>query len=360
LRESGISRNSTNQQKEDQMQIDEFIAYQQLRGYSPATRTAYRRELQHFEAFLKSNRLRITQVRPKTIVQYAKTSTRNPEPNWTTVSRKLAILHSFYDFVRLTSNGRVKNPVDLVRRPRRQQPNPKPASEQVLDAMVAQITDARDRAILMLFRSSGLRLSELASLDRDTIQIEDMTLPFDGHRVLGVGRVNGKGGKEREFLVDLNTVKQIQLYLDERGEDGLTPLFLSNRGKRIDIRTIQAMLANWCRKLNLPALHPHAIRHAASTAWHRLGMDTLEISKLLGHASVATTNLYVHPDSARLRAQYFASMEMAAQVRPCAPSQDQAPNHNSELVALVNENKSALLIHVENSTQSIQVRSNVE
>jgi len=291
------------------MQIEDFISYLKLRSYSPATTAAYRRELEHFATYLKSSHLRITQVRPKHIVQYIGASTGGSEPRWNTTRRKLAVLASYFNYVRMTSDGRVKNPVDLVRSPKRQRPNPKPADEQVLDALVAGISNARDRAIVMLFRSSGLRLSELTSLNRDSIGVENTILPFGGYRVLGVGRVTGKGNKEREFLVDMKTLKQVHLYLGERGEDGLAPLFISNRRKRIDKSTIEVMLSTWCRKLGLPNVHPHAIRHAAGTAWHARGIDTLEISHLLGHSSVETTNLYIHPDSARLRAQYFAAME---------------------------------------------------
>lgn len=290
------------------MSIDDFLAHLKLRGYSPSTTLAYRRELLRFHNYLKTKRLRITQVRAKTVLDYFETeATRNLD--WTTLSRKYAVLSTFFDYLSLVTDGRIKNPVKLIRRPRRQQPKPDCASEEVLDRLAAGMTSKRDRAILALFRSSGLRLNELASLDRESIQIEETALPFGARRILGVGRVVGKGGKEREFLIDLKTVGLIHDYLRERGDDGLTPLFLSNRKQRISARTIEAMLVSWCRRLGVPELHPHAIRHAAATHWYRLGMDTLQIRDLLGHSSVTTTNLYVHPDSARLRAAYFAALE---------------------------------------------------
>lgn len=115
-------------------------------------------------------------------------------------------------------------------------------------------------------------------------------------------------------------------YLKERGHDMLAPMFLSNRRQRISPRTIEAMLAAWCRKLSLPRLHPHAIRHAACTRWYHLGMDPLEIRDLAGHSSVAQTNLYLHPDVSRLRARYFAAMEsasLASAVRSESPTDAQ-------------------------------------
>jgi DNA-binding NarL/FixJ family response regulator len=97
------------------MQIEDSISYLKVRSYSPATMVAYRRELAHFATYLKSNRLRITQVRPKNIVQYLKASAGKPDSRWNTTLRRMAVLASFFNYVRMTSNGRVKNPVDLVR-----------------------------------------------------------------------------------------------------------------------------------------------------------------------------------------------------------------------------------------------------
>jgi site-specific recombinase XerC len=177
-----------------------------------------------------------------------------------------------------------------------------------VEALLAGVTKQRDKAILMLFISSGLRLAELVSLDKNSIRVETVRR---GQRVqiLGIGTVVGKGSKEREFYVDLPTLKQLRQYEIERGQDDVPALFTSNRKKRMTPRSIQHMLHKWCRKLNLPAIHPHALRHTAGSTWHRLGMGTLEISNLLGHASVATTQLYIRPDDARLRAEYFAAME---------------------------------------------------
>jgi integrase/recombinase XerD len=170
------------------------------------------------------------------------------------------------------------------------------------------VTDARDSAIIGLLLHSGLRLSELCSLDRESIKVEKVE-GGSGNKVIGVGRVLGKGRKERDFLVDLKTLKLLHQYLSERGSDGISALFLSNRNRRINQRTVQHMLRSWCKHLDLPMLHPHQLRSTFATRLNKVGVPTLEISKLLGHSNLDTTMQYVQPDMRRIRTEFFAAHE---------------------------------------------------
>jgi site-specific recombinase XerD len=293
------------------MYIDEYLESLRQARLSPATIEAYIRELGQFRAYCQTHHLRITQVKPKVVVDYLKYLQTLRPSQGEAVRRRMSALSTYFSYVGMVTNGRIRNPLAPLRRPRRQRPNPKPVDDVVLETLLAGITVARDRAIGMLFASSGLRLSELVSLNRGSIEIE--TTPFgEGAQIVGVGRVVGKGGKEREFLVDLPTLRQLHVYERERGEDDEPALFVSNRGTRMTQRAIQHMLRKWCRTLGLDPIHPHAFRHTASSTWHRLGMDTLRISRLLGHSSVAVTDRYIKPDAARLKAEYFASMELLA------------------------------------------------
>ena len=86
-------------------------------------------------------------------------------------------------------------------------------------------------------------------------------------------------------------------------------MFLSNRHRRINQRTIQHMLRAWCRKLDLPMLHPHQLRATYATRLNKVGVPTLEISKLLGHSNLDTTMQYVMPDMRRIRTEFFAAYE---------------------------------------------------
>ena len=222
------------------------------------------------------------------------------------VRRRLAALSAFYQFLAVMANGHIRNPVDPLRRPRRQPPRPKPLNENQIATLVEGIDDARDAAIIGVLLHSGLRLSELCSLNRDSIRVEHLG---SANKVVGVGRVLGKGQKERDFLVDLPTLKLVHRYLSERGADDQEALFISNRGRRINPRTVQHMLRAWCRRLGLPPLHPHQLRSTFGTRLNRVGVPTLEISKLLGHSSLDTTMQYVKPDVRRIQTEYFAAHE---------------------------------------------------
>jgi len=137
-----------------------------------------------------------------------------------------------------------------------------------------------------------------------------------------MGRVIGKGNKEREFLVDMETLKYLQQYREQRGADDIPALFISKRKKRLSPRAVEHILRAWCERLGLPHVHPHALRHTASSTWHRLGMSTHQIARLLGHSSPATTERYIKPDETRLRAEYFACMD---QLSPASTNDGAVP-----------------------------------
>lgn len=287
------------------MNIKGFLTHLQTRGYSTGTLASYRSELQIFQTFLRDKQLQVNQVKPSHIEKYIRWRDKKLPGKPSSVRRRLAAISSFYDFLAVMANGHIRNPVRPLRRPRRQPPRPKPLDEQQVATLMAGVADARDAAIIGLLLHSGLRLTELCSLDRDSIKVEKL----GGNKNIGVGRVIGKGQKERDFLVDLKTLKLVHRYLTGRPSDGISALFLSNRGRRINQRTIQHMLRAWCRKLNLPMLHPHQLRATYATRLNKVGVPTLEISKLLGHSNLETTMQYVKPDLKRIRTEFFAAYE---------------------------------------------------
>jgi site-specific recombinase XerD len=220
----------------------------------------------------------------------------------------LACLSSFFDHATVMSNGRIRNPVRPLRRPRKQPPRPKPLSESDISILTGGVANPRDAAILALLLDSGLRVSELCSLNRDSISVHRLNSDPTGS-VVGVGRIVGKGNKEREFLVDARALQVLYHYLESRGQDGDSALFLSNRRRRIDKRSVQHMLRALSKRLGLSPVHPHQLRATFATRLNRIGMPTLEISRLLGHAALDTTMRYVKPDERRIRTEYFAAFE---------------------------------------------------
>jgi site-specific recombinase XerD len=261
-----------------------------------------------FEKFLRERQLQVNQVKPIHVERYLRWRDPHFEAKLASTRRRLAALSSFYDFLAVMANGHIRNPVRPLRRPRMQPPHPKPLNEKQVAVLTEGITNTRDAAIVGLFLHSGLRLSELCSLDRDSIKVSKIG-SNDGNKVLGIGRIVGKGQREREFLVDLTTLKVLHRYLEGRAAEGPAALFLSNRKRRIHQNTVQRMLHAWCKKLDLPMLHPHQLRATFATRLSKVGVPILEISKLLGHASLDTTLLYIKPDMRKIRTEFFAAHE---------------------------------------------------
>lgn len=290
------------------MNIQGFVLHLRTRGFSDGTVRAYSAELLQFQHYLRERKLRVNQVKPIHVEKYLHWRDPKTEHQPATARRRLAALSSFYDFVGVMANGYIRNPVRPLRRPRRQPPRPNPLDEKQLAVLAKGIDNVRDAAIIGLLLHSGLRLSELCSLNRNSIAIEHLDANPAG-KIVGVGRVLGKGRKEREFLVDRPTMKLVHEYLLKRGLDDIDALFLSNRRRRVDPRTIQHMLHAWCKRLRLPPLHPHQLRSTFGTRLNRVGVPTFEISKLLGHASLDSTVMYIKPDARRIRTEYFAAHE---------------------------------------------------
>jgi site-specific recombinase XerD len=297
------------------MDIDGFLsALGVVNKHTRTTLAAYRRELKHFDQFLRTRRLRVSQVKPKTILDYLQIRDPKNARRPATTGRRLAVLSRFFGYIELTSNGRIRSPVTVIARPKKQPARPNPADPRVVERLLAGITSVRDRLLLRVFLATGLRLSELCSLDRDTIRAE-VTELASGKRVLGVGRIIGKGqDREREFFVDLETLRAVHDYNRTR-TDNSPALFTSNRRIRISTRAVDHLLRRWCRKLGLPVIHAHQLRSRFATDLDAMGVPLKEISTLLGHASPQTTIGYIRKDAARVRAAYFAAFEPRVQLK---------------------------------------------
>jgi site-specific recombinase XerD len=309
-RESSFSRHSYRPRPifEQTMNIKGFLDHLRTRGYSPGTVSSYGGELRKFQLFIRERKLRINQVKPIHLEHYLRWRDPRNERNPSTTRRTLACLSSFFDFAAVMSNGHIRNPVRPLRRPRKQPPRPKPLSEPEIATLTDGVANPRDTAIVAILLHSGLRVSELCSLNKDSISVHKLS-SGPTERIVGVGRIVGKGRKEREFLVDAHALRLIHRYLKGRKVDDNSALFLSNRGRRIDKRTVQHMLRALSKRLDLPPIHPHQLRSTFATRLNRTGVPTLEISRLLGHASLETTMQYVRPDERRIRTEYFAAFE---------------------------------------------------
>ncbi len=301
------------------MNIQGFLDNLASQTSSEETLRAYRQDLSRFEAFLQAKGLRVTQAKPSTITEFINhLSIAHGSPLApATVARRLAVLSGFYEFLRDNANGTVTNPVQRVKRPKVNNDIPRAVEDDVLAKLVHGITDLRDKAIVLLFVYSGFRLAELCQLNKDTIVTRKRKLADGTFEYFGVGEVIGKGRKRRQFMVGPIAIKALRQYIKEcRTKDSISALFLSQRHQRISSRTVQEVLEKWCKKLELPHLHIHQLRHSFATRNVNAGMSAAVLQTLLGHASLSTSQRYFRVKPERLSREYFAVMEFISKCSP--------------------------------------------
>lgn len=229
-----------------------------------------------------------------------------------TVARKLAALRSFYKF--LLKRGRLEtSPVASVRTPRIERKLPSYLTIPQVEALLASpsphtFTGLRDRAIMELLYSAGLRSFELVGLNHADIDLVNATV-----------RARGKGKKERLNPVGRYAVRAVQAYADAKG---LHPdrmrfdsqaLFINNRGGRLTTRSIRRVLVRYAGEAGLPGnVTPHTLRHSFATHLLSRGADLRVVQELLGHESISTTQNYTHLSLDEVSAAYAVAHPRAA------------------------------------------------
>lgn len=217
------------------------------------------------------------------------------------LQRELSAIRSFFDFL-IKRGESTHNPAKGVRAPKipRRLPRPLDVDQMagLLDAAPDDELESRDLAMWELFYSSGLRLSELTGLD-----LADLDLPA------GMVLVRlGKGGKSRLVPVGQKASEALEHWLTLRtgfAAAGERALFVSRRGGRIATRTVQVRLEHWQIKLGLPErVHPHRLRHSFASHLLEGSGDLRAVQELLGHANLATTQVYTHLDFQHLAKVY--------------------------------------------------------
>lgn len=148
----------------------------------------------------------------------------------------------------------------------------------------------RNQLIISMLYASGIRVSELCSINRDSIKYRRFTIV-------------GKGNKIRPCLIDLRTDKLLNEYLALR-KDSNPALFISALGGRMDAGAVQEMFRHVCKRAGLHHVHPHTLRHTFATNLMRNGMHIYTLSRLLGHSSIQTTATYLHLGDKQLEEEY--------------------------------------------------------
>lgn len=219
------------------------------------------------------------------------------------IQRRLSAVRAFFEYLLREGVARA-NPAREVRAPKHRKRLPKTldADEmaRLLDIPGDDPLTCRDRAMLELCYSSGLRLAELGALDLGDVDLAD-----------GVVRVTGKGAKTRLVPVGRHAVAALKRWLAQRAAfaaPGEMALFVGGRGRRLALRTIARRLAWWARRQGLPThVHPHMLRHSFASHLLESSGDLRAVQELLGHASISTTQIYTHLDFQHLAKVYDAT-----------------------------------------------------
>jgi integrase/recombinase XerC len=218
------------------------------------------------------------------------------------IGRKLAAIRSFFRF--LVRRGiMARNPAELIATPKKEQRLPFHLDiDQTTTLMEApgeeQKYALRDRALLELLYSSGLRVSELTGLNIGELDL-----------ATGMVRVTGKGGKERIVPVGSRALEAVSVYLEQREDDSRSgALFLNTRGERINRRSVARVVDTHVMRIAaFKRISPHTLRHTFATHMLEGGADLRAIQELLGHASLSTTQKYTHVSIDRLMEVYDKS-----------------------------------------------------
>jgi site-specific recombinase XerD len=297
------------------MNIDTYISHLEQRNWSPQTLRAYESDLKLFHRYIKSRQLRIDRVDERVIDEYIATMKTAPNNRHnkvgmseTTIRRRVAALRGYFCFAQ-RMNPKQRNPTEAFsfRRFTKKVAKSQALEDTALTTLLAGVTSLRDRAMFSLFVSSGLRLSELHQLNRDTIGIRQES-PNSQKKIIGFGRVIGKGSKERTFYFDAETADTLAAYLRTR-TDSNPGLFVSGGGDRLARRSIQERLSHWCKVLNLDRVHVHQLRHTFATRLANADISSMALKELMGHSSFNTTLIYFRLKDQTIARQYFAAME---------------------------------------------------
>ena len=301
--------------------LAEFIRHlASEKRHSPRTCDSYQRDLLRLADWLgRSGFVAWQRVTNHDLRRYVATLSREGLSG-RSIARHLSATRRFYQFL-LREKLASDNPALDIRAPKSGRRLPRVADvdqlNHLLDGQPDDPLEVRDICMFELMYSSGLRLAELASLDLDTVDLRS-----------GEVRVMGKGDKERLLPVGRKAISAIQAWLPYRAalaNDGEAALFVSQRGERLSHRSIQARLSRWGISRGADQkLHPHLLRHSFASHMLESSGDLRAVQELLGHADIATTQVYTHLDFQHLARVYDQSHPRARRDRYHGKTSDES------------------------------------
>lgn len=277
-----------------------YLRYLKLeRGYSPNTVEAYKHDLDWLLGYLEQEGLDPLSVKLEDLEHFT-AMLSDHDISAKSQARILSGVRAFYRYLVLDGYLDV-DPTELLESPHLPQHLPEYLSTEEVDALENSIDltsneGHRNRAIIEVFFSCGLRVSELTNL-----KLSDLFLPQ------GFIRVNGKGGKQRLVPISERAIHELELWFDDRRQMNIKPgeedyVFLNRRGHHLTRTMILIMVKRQAEAAGIKkTISPHTLRHSFATALLKGGADLRIIQELLGHADFGTTEIYTHMDDESLR-----------------------------------------------------------
>jgi len=270
----------------------DFITHLRVeRGFSDNTVSAYQNDLAQLAEFLRAGPVELDLTERGTVVAFI-LHLREREYAPTTVARKIAAVKSFCHYLRREGLTDV-DPTEGIDSPRVSKYLPKAASVDEIDRLLAQLngsspTIRRDKAMLHLLYATGMRVTELVSLNVTDLDVAAHTV-----------RCAGKGGKRRDIPVNDEAREALDGYLYEAriallGARDSAALFLNHHGERLTRQGFWLIIKGYAKSAGIDKITPHTLRHSFAT--HKLndGADLRSVQELLGHSSIATTQIYTY------------------------------------------------------------------
>ena len=286
-------------------ELDNFIDYLSTeRRLSVHTIAAYQRDLEQLFRFVEE-----CQVEQWNQVEVSHARRYPPRLNRSgmagaSIQRMLSAARSFFRFL-VRTGAADSNPFETVKAPKANKQLPSTLSVDEISHLLSQHDGSpgalRDHAILELFYSSGLRLSELSQLNVDGIDAPQGA-------IRGEVRVTGKGNKQRVVPVGAKAVEAIRRWTQARASmaaRGETAMFVNQQGKRLSNRGIQYRIERWANENDMGRhIHPHMLRHSFASHVLESSGDLRSVQEMLGHADIGTTQIYTHLDFQHLAKVY--------------------------------------------------------
>ena len=252
--------------------VQSFVTDLALRGYSAHTVKAYRITV---ERALKFSKKHFKKVTTQDLKQFLLFLQREKECSLRSIHRHINALRTFYRLFEMDI-------ADKIQLPKVEKALPTFLNFGEMETLLNSIFNKRDLAIVRLLYASGLRVSELMMLNRDSIEGNSIRVK------------SGKGKKDRVVYVDSGTVDIIEEYLHERKDEN-EALFVNRRGKRLSDRYIEILVKRHAKRAGIKKkVTPHTLRHTFATHLLQNQANIMVIKDLLGHASLSTTQIYTH------------------------------------------------------------------